>query len=294
MKSRRTDFGLLQLFNQNSIVFFLVFFLGFLPLISSSTASTTGIIIPLYTYPGNTWESVISIKTNFPEVPILAIINPNSGPGETKDTNYESGIKDMRDAGIKVIGYTWTNFTIRDIADVYSDIDQYKKWYDQDGVFLDEMSNIAGNEKYYSNITSYANIQNFPYSVGNPGTSTLPSYIDTVDNIIIYERAGIANIFSFDEWISIYPKENFSVLSYDVPTLDNDFVLEATNHVGYLYLTNDILSNPWDSLPPYLKDMVSVLDSMGSAAQRPTGLDVGTANIPLDSSIVDVVNPWLN
>ena len=265
-----------------------------MPLISPSTASTTGIIIPLYTYPGNTWDSIISIKTNYPEVPILAIINPNSGPGENKDSNYESGINDMRAAGIKVIGYTSTNFTIRDIGDVYSDIDQYKKWYELDGIFFDEMSNNAGDENYYSNTTSYANIQNFSYTVGNPGTSTLPSFIGTVDNIIIYERAGVPNIFSFDEWISKYPEDNFSVLSYDVPTLDTDYVVEATNHVGYLYLTNDVLNNPWDSLPPYLKDMVLVLDSIEFAAQNPTGLNVGTANIPLDSSIIDVVNPWLN
>ena len=122
----------------------------------------------------------------------------------------------------------------------------------------------------------------------------MPSFIGTVDNIIIYERAGVPNIFSFDEWISKYPEDNFSVLSYDVPTLDTDYVVEATNHVGYLYLTNDVLNNPWDSLPTYLKDMALALDSIESAAQNPTGLNVGTANIPLDSSIIDVVNPWLN
>ena len=35
-------------------------------------------------------------------VPLVAIVNPNSGPGEGKDPNYESGVKMLKIAGVKV------------------------------------------------------------------------------------------------------------------------------------------------------------------------------------------------
>ena len=83
-------------------------------------------------------------------------------------------------------------------------------------------------------------------------------------------------------------------MSYDVSSLDNEHVVELSDNVGFIYFTNDTLTNPWDSLPPYLEEIAKVLDSIEPSSQQPIGLDVGTAEIPLDSSIIDAVNPWLN
>jgi hypothetical protein len=68
-------------------------------------------MIPLYTHPTDgTWAAVIRAKKAYPDVPFVAIINPDSGPGTSQDQNYESGIKDLQAAGVVVLGYVTTGY----------------------------------------------------------------------------------------------------------------------------------------------------------------------------------------
>jgi Spherulation-specific family 4. len=50
-------------------------------------------MIALYTYPDSTWDVVAQAKSAHPSVPVVAIINPNNGPGSSRDANYVSGIQ---------------------------------------------------------------------------------------------------------------------------------------------------------------------------------------------------------
>jgi hypothetical protein len=38
------------------------------------------------------------------------------------------------------------------------------------------------------------------------------------------------------------------------------FVAQAKQHVGYIYLTDDDLPNPWDSLPSYFDALLGELE----------------------------------
>ncbi|HEX7031758.1 MAG TPA: spherulation-specific family 4 protein [Nitrososphaera sp.] len=49
-------------------------------------AASAGIMVPLYTYPGETWDTVVETKNDHPDVPIVAIVNPASGPGGSRDS----------------------------------------------------------------------------------------------------------------------------------------------------------------------------------------------------------------
>src|SRR5687767_1682309 len=79
------------------------------PLISGTgmqqadAAAAAGIMVPLYTYPGGTWDTVIETKNDHPDVPVVAIVNPASGPGGSRDSNYVSGIEELKDAGVIVL-----------------------------------------------------------------------------------------------------------------------------------------------------------------------------------------------
>jgi hypothetical protein len=87
--------------------------LGFTAFPQSTHASSTpvGIAIPLYTYPTDgTWTAVINAKQSYPNVPFIAVINPSSGPGPSKDPNYVQGIKNLQAAGITVLGYVATGY----------------------------------------------------------------------------------------------------------------------------------------------------------------------------------------
>ncbi len=244
---------------------FAIILLFSVPLVVPSQAvltdsSQTGVIIPLYTYPGNTWDEVIQVKNANPSIPIIAIINPNSGSGSSIDTNYETKIQELQSAEILVLGYVYTSYAQRTSAQAITEIDNYKNWYNVDGIFFDEMSNIAGDENYYQNLDDYVKSQGLSYTVGNPGTDTLPSYVGTVDNIIIYENSGLPDISSINGWHENYEKKNCSLLTHELNAIDSAFCVEASNYVGYLYFTNDILPNPWDSLPPYFDELVAKMN----------------------------------
>src|SRR5437868_937297 len=76
----------------------------------ATSTTKTGIMIPLYSYPGSSWNSVIQSKTANPSVPYVAIINPSNGPGNAIDSNFVSSIKKLQSANITVLGYVYTSY----------------------------------------------------------------------------------------------------------------------------------------------------------------------------------------
>src|SRR5258707_13048109 len=180
-------------------------------LTNASSAARTGVVIPLYIYPGPDWDRLIQVKNTYSRVPMIAVINPYNGPGTYQDLNYVTGIQNLRSAGITVLGYVYTNYAARSTEDVTADINAYKNWYALDGIFFDEMSNLAGNESYYSNLSNYAKSLGYQLTMGNPATDTLPSYIGTVDSLIISEGTGYPDLSFFGGWHTNYAKANFGL-----------------------------------------------------------------------------------
>ena len=245
-----------------------------------SATAQTGVMIALYTYPDSTWTAVAQAKAAHPSVPVVAIINPNNGPGSSRDANYVSGIQQLHAAGVVVIGYDATGYTSRGISAVESDINTWKSLYSIDGIFFDEMSNVAGDENFYSTVSQYAKSHGYTMTVGNPGTDTLSSYIGTVDNLMIYENPGLPALSALQGWHTNYDKSNFSMIAFGVSSLSQSFITSTSNYVGYLYITNDVLPNPYDTVPSYFATEVADLDTGVSAtvSQPPTGLITTTVS----------------
>jgi hypothetical protein len=196
----------------------------------------------------------------YPTVTVWAVINPDSGPGTTKDSAYVSGIPTLGAAGIIVFGYVATTYGAKATASVEAEIDSYKSWYPGiQGIFFDEMSNTAGMESYYTAISQYAKTQGYGTTIGNPGADTLPSYIGTVDTIIIYEDSGLPSVSSLAGWHAQHAKNNFAVIAYGVPSVNTTFVTGARADVGFIYLTDDTLPNPYDTLPAYFNSLLAAL-----------------------------------
>ena len=243
---------------------------------SAAVAPATGIMIPLYTYPGSTWSTVAAVKQANPGVPIIAIINPNSGPGASADPNYVSGIKSLQAAGVTVLGYVPTGYTARSLSQVESMVMDYKNWYPVTGIFFDEMANTAGNEGYYSALNAFAKSQGFTYTVGNPGADTIPSYVGTVDTIVIYENQGLPSASSLASWHADYAKGNFAMMAYGVPAVDPTYPSTSSQYVGYIYITDEGLPNPYNGLPAYLTAVASDLVSATPATTTSTSTATAT------------------
>lgn len=219
--------------------------------------SKTGLIVPLYSYPGNNWDTLVMEKSSHPSVPIVAIINPDSGPG-TKDVNYLYGVQKLQSSGIKVIGYIYTaNIGYNAIT---SYIDDYKNWYHVDGIFFDQMSNVKGNETFYASLTNYSKSVGLNFTVGNPGIDTLPSYIGTVNNMVIYDNPTLPPISSFEGWHKNFTKSNFSFIAYSVNSINKTYVENMSKLVQYMYISNSTLPNPFNSLPGYIDTLMHMLD----------------------------------
>lgn len=236
---------------------------------SSSTGETGvmpqagGTIIPLYTYPTDaSWADVATGKQSHPEVGVVAIINPNSGPGPSADANYDVGITALQDAGVIVIAYVHTSYAAREPAEVEAEIATYLDQYPQlDGIMFDEMSNVPGDEDYYTSLSTYAAGLGFDLTVGNPGTDVPESFVGTVDTIFIYEATGTPDPDSLGGWHDGYDRGNFAIIPHSVDSLDTLFVSDALGHVGWIYITDDVLPNPWDSLPPYFDDLLGAVEA---------------------------------
>ena len=251
--------SLLVYFGFASLLFFISIF-TFSDMVFASSQST-GVLIPLYANPGDEWEKVISTKKIHPSVPMLVIINPNNGPMPCPRQDYVKGITDLKSVGIMTLGYVSTNYTARDYDKVIADVNNWKMCYPNiDGIFFDEMSNISGKENYYANLTSYAKSIGFIFTVGNPGIKIPSSYVGTVDNLVIYEDMGLPNLSSFEGLYDNFNKRDFSIISYDISSLDDSTIRYLSPHVGYLFITNGTLPNPFTSLPPYFDQIVEQLD----------------------------------
>lgn len=223
----------------------------------------TGIIVPLYRHPGPSWDVLIKAKHMHKSVLILAIVNPDNGPG-TGALNYVSGINRLQSAGIPVLGYVYTHYGNRDPAEIMNDIDEYKRWYGINGIFFDEMAHVHGKENYYLSLSKYAKSIGIDFTVGNPGNGTSPTYVGTVDNIVIYEHSGLPSSQSIEGWYSQYPKTNFSILPYGVEKLNETHIRELSEHIGFIYVTDQTLPNPWYSLATYFDQFVSIISSINN------------------------------
>ncbi|PRC92325.1 spherulation-specific family 4 protein [Solimicrobium silvestre] len=228
------------------------------------TPTGASILVPLYEDPSDTktWNAIISAKAANPTVPIVAIINPNNGPGNSLDPTYAAAVAQLKAAGIIVYGYIATNSGGQSLTSMEAQMSQYVQWYGTTGMFFDEMAYSSGFESYYSALTQYAKSLGMLTTIGNPGSDTLPSYIGTVSTIVIFEQAGYPTTsFLSGGWHATYAPSNFAYISYGVPTFSAATELANAPYVQYQYISDQTGANPYNALPSYFASEVSTLAS---------------------------------
>ncbi len=217
--------------------------------------------IPAYFSPGQLWQQTISSAPTGS----IAIMNPNSGPGSSQDSSYVTTVTNAKNAGIRVLGYVHTSYGARSSATVKSEIDSYKSWYGVTDIFFDEVSDQSTYYSYYQDLANY--VHQTPNAIVelNPGVYPAEGYMSIGDIVNVYEDtyANYVNA-QVPSWVSNYPASKFSHLVYATPdtaSMQNAVTLAKMRNVGYLYITNDNLPNPWDSLPTYWSGEETLLNS---------------------------------
>jgi len=228
------------------------------------------IMIPLYAYPSwykpadYIWDDVATAAR---KVPVTAIINPNSGPdGGSPNSDYVHGLNDLRNGGVTILGYVATGYGKRDIAAVRAEIDLYDRYYNINGIFLDEADNTADFISYYTNLYSYIKSRtNLNEVVINPGIGTVEEYSSAPasDTAVIFEIDNGWPAYVPDAYVPRYPPERFCALLYNVSneTIMRHYVDSAVQrNIGYIYVTDDKGANPWDTLPSYWISFVNYVE----------------------------------
>jgi hypothetical protein len=205
--------------------------------------------IPSYFYPGPLWTQ---LQGGAPTVG-LAIINPSSGPGTSLDLQYATTTQTTQQQGILVLGYVYTAYGTRAAQAVMADIDTYYAWYGVDGIFLDETSANCAQQSYYLNLYNYVKGKGEKAKVVlNPGTLIPECYITAGDILITFEDTYTKYLnWHPSGWESKYPHDRFWHLVHTTTQADmpNAIALSKSRQVGWIYVTPDVLPNPWDTLP---------------------------------------------
>ena len=90
--------------------------------------------------------------------PIVAVVNPSSGPGSCSNSDYINGVSILREANVEMIGYVFTLRGERSLFDVIDDIDSWvdcsNDYYNNsiNGIFVDESSNKEYDVMYYRDV----------------------------------------------------------------------------------------------------------------------------------------------
>ncbi len=220
--------------------------------------------IPAYFYPGSLWNQATS---GAPTVEIM-VMNPASGPGTSQDQNYVNAVNNSLAAGIKVLGYVYTSYGARDPAVVKSEIDLYKTWYNVSGIFLDEASSNIADVQYYQDLANYTRNTSGTFVALNPGTIPAEEYIIIGNTTVVFEGSyNTYKTWAPPNWVFNYSSYKFTHLVYSTSTSTKmkDAINRAqTNNSHYVYVTNDSLPNPWDTLPSYWSSELTKLQQSGN------------------------------
>ena len=200
--------------------------------------SKLGIVVPMYMDPGSYWTQLEQAKLAYPSVPVIAIINPDNGPGPSSESSYVSGIKTMQADGIIVLGYVDTQYAGLSKSQAENQVSDYYSWYKVNGMFFDEMQNSPGDESYYTTLSQYTYGLGMTYTMGNPGTATSSSYIGTVNNMMIYENNGLPSASTINQYSFGGPPSGYSMIASDVSLPSQSYINSVSNYVSYVWFTS--------------------------------------------------------
>lgn len=211
------------------------------------------IIVPAYFHATSPlWTNLIAQS---PAVE-YAIINPNSGPGTVRDVNYANTVALAQARGISILGYVATTYAAKPLDAVRMEMQMYRDWYGVDGFFFDEASSGSKDLPYFA--TLYAEARGIV--VLNPGAYPHKAYVEVADVLCVEERGTDViedHSQATADWMQGQPPEKFFYIIFGVPTaakMRRILKKASENNVGYVYITNDVLQNPFDTLPKYWTD----------------------------------------
>ena len=252
--------------------------------VSSVPPPFTGIIIPMYEYPGDiAYTNLIAVKQSHPTISIIAIINVSGsdiGNNIPVRDAFATEATRLHNAGIKVLGYVDTSYSARPLTQVQvgsCSVDNCANpgitTYTSNGIYIDGVfadqvcaGYIFGacttlSIPYYQNLYTFVHVvADLPILMTNQGGSIVNNaYYSSTDFAITFDNDISAYSNSLYTVGNTHASQDAAILYNTGSTLNTNIVQYLKNKVKYLYLTPDTLPNPWDTLPSYLGSIATLL-----------------------------------
>jgi hypothetical protein len=157
---------------------------------------------------GEMTEQASRILAAEPELVIVPYSFPDGELNLTPAVRQE-----FKDAGIKVLTYTWTNYGARDLNAVKADIDSQMA-SDVDGIFVDEVTNIETDAEYDYYSAIHRHIESYgqdKLSVMNPGHYKVTERVMQISDIVSLEEEWVYPGQML--WMDKYPPSRFMGVS---------------------------------------------------------------------------------
>jgi hypothetical protein len=235
---------------------------------NSATTSPQRFIIPAYYLSTTIWNTTYSNVGSGD----IAVINPYNGPSTAKSSVYAAVVTKLNSLGATPCGYVYSSYGARSAAAIKADIDTYYSWYGIKTIFIDEVSTSTAYLSYYADLYNYIKTRSGKVII-NPGTVPNEAYMGVSDIAIIFESSYASyGSWSSPAWATKYDPSKIAHLVYGCTSanLSNAVALSKSRGAGYLYITDDALPNPWDTLPAYIATEKSLF--VGTVTVTPSPL----------------------
>jgi hypothetical protein len=224
--------------------------------------SSTGVLgddsprigVPLYIFPDysstpSTWGTIAAIAP----YSRFVIANPNTGPGTASDPFYVTQIQQMQASGVRILGYVSTHYASVAYAQVMSDVQNWISWYNIDGIFLDETSSNSNQAHYQQIYDAIKALDESLIAVSNAGTVVDVSMSPTSDIFCSFEGTPTDYLSrSAAAWERTAPAWRFWHLVHSVTDVNQALemlALSKTYRAGTVFVTDQVMPNPWLGLP---------------------------------------------
>ena len=156
---------------------------------------------------------------------------------------------------------------------IKEDIDKAYNFYGPSGlsgIFLDDSLNDCGPQNSHVNLYKMLhdyikNKHQGGFIVLNPGSGVEQCYASVADVLIVFEHDYQTYLnYKQPAWSQNQANgKQFWHLIYAAKSqtdMENAVKLSKQRNAGYVYVTDDVLDNPWDTLPAYFNDELRVVN----------------------------------
>jgi hypothetical protein len=228
------------------------------------------LLVPAYIYPDGDgrkeWQRLLDAAS---KVEIVAIANPNSGPGDERNLDYAAIFTEASNQGITLVGYVSTAYGKRPQPEIKNDVDTWIRFYPQiRGFFFDQQPRERQHAANFTELRAYVKRKlRDPLVITNPGVPCDEAYLaQAVANVtcVFVNFEGFAR-FELPATLKAYDPSRFAAMPYNIAgveamrTVVKDAIIKR---IGYIYISDAKPPNQWGKLPVYWEAEVDAVSRL--------------------------------